>query len=61
MQFTDLLIIHFFSFFALLFLPLKPACFISHENLPNKSAKTIRQNNPPKCLAMATCWIHPRE
>ena len=50
-----------FLFFALLFFPLKPACFISHENPPNKCAKIIRQNDPPEYLAIATCWIHPRE
>ncbi len=60
MQFTDLLIIHFFSFLCF-FLLLKPACFIAYENPPNKSAKMTRQNDPPKYLVMATCWIHPRK
>ncbi len=47
MQFTDLLIIHFFSFLCFLFFLLRPACFIVHENPPNKCAKIIRQNKWP--------------
>ncbi len=62
MQRTDLLIIHFFFFlFASLFFALKPACFIDYENPPNKCAKITCQNDPPRYLAMETCWIHPRE
>jgi hypothetical protein len=56
MQFTDPLIVHFFSFlFASLFFALKPACFIGHENPPNKSAKMTRQNILPWQPAGFTC------
>ncbi len=48
MQFTDSLSMYFLYFLFLSFFPLKPACFISHENPPNKCAKIIRQNDPPK-------------
>ncbi len=52
MQFTDLLIVHFFSF---LFFALKLACFIDYENPPNKCAKMSRQINAPKWPAKIYC------
>ncbi len=55
MQFTDLLIIHFSFFFLCFSFHLKPACFIGHENPPNKCAKMTRQNNPPKWSARKVC------
>jgi hypothetical protein len=50
MQFTDLLIVHFFSF---LFFALKLACFIDYENPPNKCAKMTRQKKK-KCAKMTS-------
>jgi hypothetical protein len=52
MQFTDLLIVHFFSF---LFFSSKLACFFDCENLLNKCAKMTRQINAPKCPAKISC------
>ena len=61
MQFTDLLIIHFFSFLCFTFLPCKTRLLHWLWKLAKKCARIIRQNGPPKYLAMATCWIHPRD
>ncbi len=54
MQFTDLLIVHFFSFTSLFF-ALKLACFVDYENPPNKCAKMTRQINAPKGPAKISC------
>jgi len=47
--------------FPFLFFSCSTAClFHCSWNPLNKCAKLTRQINPPKCLAMETCQIHPR-